>query len=346
MSDTPSPPSDAAPIPPPRIDPAPPKLPPPGAAKPPRRPAPRVPATLSLCVILIVALALVGTSPYWAPPLMPLLPWSTAQESQQQPSPTQDQTTQQLAAIQQQLDQLTRLSNRVSALENRPAPDASAAVAPLAGQVQQLDARIDQIDKLLVQLTRDAANNAESPQRVLMIALASLGNAISTSRPFAAELASVEALGQNRKGWAASLQPLEAPAKTGIPSAAVLTQRFADDVAPAILRAAANAPNSQQSLGDAMLARLKSLVIIRRVDGNGGSTSSNPTDQAIDEAQAALNKSDLAGAVKALGALNGAAAKAAQPWLQDAQQRIDAEQSLAKLSQDIAGDMAAGASGG
>ena len=168
MSDTPSAPSDAAPTPPPRIDPAPPKLPPPGAAKPPRRPAPRVPATLSLCVILIVALALVGTSPYWAPPLMPLLPWSTAQEPQQQPSPTQDQTTQQLAAIQQQLDQLTRLSNRVSALENRPAPDASAAVAPLAGQVQQLDARIDQIDKLLVQLTRDAANNAESPQRVLI----------------------------------------------------------------------------------------------------------------------------------------------------------------------------------
>jgi len=346
MSDTPSPPSNAAPTPPPRIDPTPPKLPPPGAAKPPRRPAPRVPATLSLCVILIVALALVGTSPYWAPPLMPLLPWRTAQEPQQQPSPMQVQTTQQLAAIQQQLDQLTKLSNRVSALENRPAPDASAAVAPLAGQVQQLDARIDQIDKLLVQLTRDAANNAESPQRVLMIALASLGNAISTSRPFSAELASVEALGQNRKGWAASLQPLEAPAKTGIPSAAVLTQRFADDVAAAILRAAANAPNSQQSLGDAMLARLKSLVIIRRVDGNGGSTSSNPTDQAIDEAQAALTKSDLAGAVKALGALNGAAAKAAEPWLQDAQQRIDAEQSLAKLSQDLAGDMAAGASGG
>jgi hypothetical protein len=348
MTDTPSTPSDAAPTPPPRINPAPPKLPPPNAAKPPRRPAPRVPATLSLAILLIVTLALVGTSPYWAPSLMPLLPWSAATASQEQQSPAQDQTAEQLAAIQQKLDQLNNLSNRVATLENRPAPDAAAAIAPLAGQVQQLGARIDQIDKLMVQLTRDAANNAESPQRVLMISLTSLGNAIATSRPFAADLASVEALAQNRKGWAASLQPLDAPAKTGIPSTAVLTQRFADDIAPAILRADDNAPNSRRSMGESMLARLRSLVIIRRVDGGGSdsSTNDNPTDQAVNEAQAALNKSDLAGAVKALGALNGAAAKPAQPWLKDARQRIDAEQTLAKLRQDLAGDIAAGASGG
>ncbi|HEX4194642.1 MAG TPA: hypothetical protein VHY80_16150, partial [Stellaceae bacterium] len=183
MSDTPSASSERAPTPPPRIDPTPPRsLPPDAATKPPRRPI-RVPATASLAVLLIVALALVGTSPYWAPPLLPLLPWSAAQAPQAQPSPAQDQTAQQLAAIQQQLAQLTSLNNRITALENRPAPDASAAVAPLTEQVQQLGARIDQIDKLLVQLTRDAANNAESPQRVLMISLVSLSNAIATSRP-------------------------------------------------------------------------------------------------------------------------------------------------------------------
>jgi hypothetical protein len=346
MSDTPPASGESAPTPPPRIDPTPPKSLPPGAATKPARPAIRVPATVSLAVLLIVALALVGTSPYWAPPLLPLLPWSTAPAPQAQPSPAQDQTVQQLASIQQQLEQLTSLNNRITALENRPAPDASAAVAPLADQVQQLGARIDQIDKLLVQLTRDAANNAESPQRVLMISLVSLGNAIATSRPFSAELASVEAQAQNRKGWAAALQPLEASAKTGIPSTAVLTQRFSDDVAPAILRADANAPDSRQSMAQSMWARLRSLVIIRRVDGNGGSTSNNPTDQAVNEAQAALNKSDLAGAVKALGTLKDGAANAAQPWLKDAQRRVDAEQTIAKLSQDLAGDMAAGASGG
>jgi hypothetical protein len=95
-----------------------------------------------------------------------------------------------------------------------------------------------------------------------------------------------------------------------------------------------------------MLTRLKSLVIIRRIEGSRGGTSTDPSEQAVDEAQAALNKGDLAGAVKALGALTGAAGEAAQPWLKEAQERVEAEQVIAKLSRDLAGDIAAGASGG
>ncbi|HEY1505630.1 MAG TPA: mitofilin family membrane protein, partial [Stellaceae bacterium] len=233
----------------------------------------------------------------------------------------------------------------VTTLENRPAPDASTAVAPLAAQVQQFSAHLDQIDKQLAQLAHDAANNAASPQRMLMVALAGLGNAVAGSSPFSTELTSVEALGQNRQGWAAALQPLEAPAQAGIPSTAVLAQRFSTTVASAILRAQANAQSSQQSLGEAMLTRLRSLVIVRRIDGASG-VDGDPTDQAVGEAQAALNKSDLGGAVKALAVLNGAAANAAEPWLKDAQQRLNAEQTIAKLSRDLVGEMTAGASGG
>src|SRR6185437_15039902 len=40
-------------------------------------------------------------------------------------------------------------------------------------------------------------------------------------------------------GWSQSLQPLDAAAKIGIPSVAVLAERFSNDVAPSILRAAA-----------------------------------------------------------------------------------------------------------
>lgn len=346
MSDPSPAPSGAAPPPPPRIDPTPPKLPPPNAPKPAPKPVRRVRASvLSLGAFVVVALALVVSAPYWAP----LLPWSAAPAAPQR-NEAQEQMAQQLAAIRQQLGQLTNLANRVQALENRPAPDAGAAVAPLAAQVQQLSTRFDQVEKQLAQLAHDAASNAasnaESPQRVLMVALAGLGNAVASSRPFAAELASVEALGRSRPGWAAALQPLDAPAKTGIPSIAVLAQRFANETAPAILRAAASAQSREQNLGAAMLTRLKSLVIIRRVDGSGSGTSADPSAHAVDEAQAALNKGDLAGAVKALGALTGAAAEAAQPWLKDAQERVEAEQVIAKLSRDLAGDMAAGASGG
>ncbi|HLI19744.1 MAG TPA: mitofilin family membrane protein [Stellaceae bacterium] len=307
-----------------------------------KRPAARMPVAACLGILLVLVLALVGAAPYWAPAVMPLLPW-TVPVAPQHPAQSPE-TAQQLALIEQQLGDVAALGNRVAALENKPAPDASAAIAPLAAQVEQLEAHITQIDKQVAQMAHDRASDAESPQRVLMLALASLGNAVAGSRPFAAELASVEALGQSRNGWAAALQPLEAPAKTGIPSTALLAQRFTSDVAPAILRAEAAAPTGKQSLGEAMLTRLKRLVVIRRVDGSGTGTS--PTDQAVAHAQAALDGGDLAGAAKALSGLSGAPADAAKDWLAAAQQRLAAEETIAKLSRDLAGDLAAGASGG
>jgi len=329
MTEAPPPSDSAAPKP---------VVPPPDAK--PRRTGLRLPAAMWLGAMLVLALALIGTSPDWAPALMPLLPWSA--RVAQPPAP--DQTAKRLAAIEQQLGEALALSGRVAALENKPPPDASAAVAPLADQVRQLGSRLDQIDTRLTQLAHDEAANADSPERVLIVALASLGNAVAGSRPFAAELASVEALGQDRAGWAAALRPLEASAKNGIPSTAILAQRFSSNVAPAILRAEAAAPSPSQGLGAAMLARLRGLIVIRRVDGNGAGAS--PTGQAVGSAQAALDKGDLAGAVTALNPLRGAPATAAQPWLQIAKQRLDAEQTIAKLSQELASDLAAGTGGG
>jgi uroporphyrinogen-III synthase len=293
---------------------------------------------------LVLVLALVVAAPYWAPPLLAVLPWGRGAAQAAQTEAQLRDVSARLAAIQQQLDQLPQLSNRVAALENRPQPDAAAAVAPLAGDVQRLAGRLDQIDTELGQLAHAEAANAQSPERVLMIALAGLGNAVSSSRPFAAELASVEALAQKRSGWASALQPLEGAAKTGLPSIAVLARRFADEVAPAILRADATAPNPQQSVGQAVLARLRSLVVIRRVDG--GAERGSTAERAVAEAQAALDKGDLDGAVTALGTLQGGAATAAQPWLKAAQERLDAEHTIAKLGAELAGDMAAGPSGG
>jgi hypothetical protein len=313
---------------------------PPKDNKPPRR-AMRVPLSAALGALLIVALALVGTAPYWAPPLLPLLPWSAQTAASTRQS---DQITQRLSTIEQQLGNLSALNNRLTALENKPAPDASAAMAPLSNQVQQLGTHLDQIDGKLAQLQHDEAANADSTERVLMIAVASLGNAVADSRPFTAELTSVEALGQNRTGWATALQPLESAAKTGLPSTAILAQRFANDTAPAILRAEAEGPTAHQDLWHAMLAKLRGLVIIRRIDRNVA--GANPTDAAVEAAQAALDKGDLNGAVTALNGLSGAPATAVQPWLKDAQQRLAAEQTIAKLSQELAGELAAEAHNG
>ena len=311
----------------------------------PRRLFARLGLGLSAAIILI--LAVIGTEPYWQPALAPLLSWGPATTPAPEPEPeksdAQAALTARLDALERRVQALPSLDARLTTLEQRPVPDTQARLAPLQGQLQQLSARLDQLDQRIDQLVKDQSARGDSAQRVLLVALANLGNAVSSSRPFSAELASVEALGRGRPGWSQSLQPLDAAAKTGIPSVAVLAERFSNDVAPAILRAEASGPSAQQSIGQAVLAKLRGLVVIRRTDGAGGGT---PAQDAVASADAALRKSDLAGAVAALKPLTGSAGEAAAPWLADAQQRLAAEQIVARLSQQVSADLAAGTGGG
>ena len=290
-------------------------------------------AGIWLSALLVLGLAIVGTSAYWRPLVEPLWP------SRAQPEDPLTGVNARLAAIERRLDAISSLDDRIAALERSPAPDASAALVPIEDHLQRLSARLDAIETRLTQLSKDQATRGDSAQRVLIVALADLGNAIATSRPFTAQLASVEALGQSRPGWAAALRPLEGAAKNGIPSTAVLAQRFSDEVATAILRAEAVSPSAQESIGDAVLAKLRALVVIRRTDGSSGDARS--ADGAVSAAEAALGKGDLAGAVGALGKLTGAPADAASPWLQQAQERLKAEETIATLTQELSSDLAA-----
>ncbi len=307
----------------------------------PRRP--RGSAGLWLAAILLLVLALVGASPYWAPPLATVLPWGRAPGTQLSGlSARLDAAEHRLDALQSGNDQ--GLSDRVTALERRPAPDASAELAPLQDELKQLAARLDDTDAKLAALTKDEATRGDSALRVLIVALAELGNAVASSAEFAAPLASVEALGQSRPGWADALHGLEASAKTGIPSTAVLAQQFSQTVAPAILSANAAAPPPNAGFAQAILAKLRALVVIRRIDG--AAASSDPVEAAVATAEGALGHGDLAGAVRALSGLDGAAGQAAAAWLAQARQRLAAEETIARLTQELASDLAAGAGGG
>ncbi len=292
---------------------------------------------LWLLALLVLVLAAAATASYWWPALAPLLPSGASQNEQAAALDAR------LAAIESRLDRLQSLSDRIGALERRPVPDPNAAVAPLQDRLQQTNQRLDAIEARLSQVIKDETLRGDSAQRVLIVALADLGNAIASSQPFSAQLASVEALGRGRAGWTDKLRPLEDEARTGLPSTALLAQRFGDEVAPAILRADAAAPNPDAGWGAAILSKLRALVIIRRTDGT---SSDNPVEAAVATADAALAKADLAGAVAALERLNGAANAAAADWLQIARQRLAAEQTVANLTQEIAADLAASANGG
>ena len=136
---------------------------------------------------------------------------------------------------------------------------------------------------------------------------------------------------------------LSGAAATGIPSAALLAERFRAEGAPAILRAAPATAQAGDDLAQRVLARVESLVTIRRIDPGGSATPADATEAAVRTAGGAFEHGDLAGAIAALQGLSGAAADAAKPTLAAAQQRRDAESAVAGLAQKTASRLAASA---
>lgn len=306
-----------------------------------------------LLLILIVVIALVGTSPYWAPAIASLLPWSPSaggdRLAAQLDEVTQrvDALAQHQSALDQQLARLGTqgggeqpqaavkdLAARIATLEQRP--NAAGAPAELAslqddlGKLWAMEALNEgRIAKLEARGTAAAGQRADE---ALLLALGQLRAQVEGSRPFATELGALDALARNRPEMRDALQPLHAGAAKGIPGMAVLTRRFAQEVVPAALQATA-APTSD-GWGDYISAKLRSLVVIRRV-GDNGKTASDPVEAAIARAEAALAGNDLAGAVKATESLPGPPAAPVQTWLADARERLAAEQALTKLTDSV-----------
>jgi hypothetical protein len=266
-----------------------------------------------LASALVLVLALVATSPYWAPSLSSVLPWSMPGGA------GNPALGRRLDVIEQKLSQLANQPNGAGA-----APDLTA----IQSKLQDQAAAQDKLDQRLGALETRVANLSDDPQRLLLISLGQLSAAIETSRPYAGELGSAEALASKRPDILAQLKTLDAAASVGIPGAAVLARQFSQDVAPAMLRAGADSNAAADSWWQRVLARLRSLVVIRRTDADG-QQSADPVVAAVSTAEAALDQGDVAGAVGTIETLPADARTPAQPWLVLAHKRLDAEATVA-----------------
>ena len=321
-------------------------------------------AALWLVAALVLILLLVGASPYWAPALLPLLPWGeaaaapqlgplearlTAAETAQHAAndriarleaTLKDQAARPVASDTNSAAALASLGTRLDALEHRPDPAQAAAgdLAPLKDEIQRATARLDADE------ARIAA--APSPQlsgdRSLLIAIADLRAALAGSGPFAGELAAVTTLGQGDSDIASALAPLKDAAATGVPTPVLLLVRFNSEVAPAIRRADAAPVDEDSDFIDRVLARVRRLVTIRRLDDQG--RPDDPVATAVAETRQALARGDLAAAVARLKTLSGAPAEAAAPFLASVEQRVAADATLGTLAQRVAGRIAGEAS--
>jgi hypothetical protein len=291
------------------------------------------PAAVALLVLIVGAVA---TTPFWAPPVMQMLPWgNTARPLApvQAPAARDDALAARVAALEAQARNnqndatLQALGKRISTLEARPAPD----LTPVQNQMTSLAATVADLTQKLGAI--DKAPAAPADDTALALVLLQIGEAVATGRPFDAEYQAVIVLSRNHPDIAAAAAPLAEPAKNGVASRTVLIARL-HQLAPRIASAAAP-PNS--GWGSRIVGRLRSLVTIRRVEGAG----QTPAEAAVSTAERALAGGDLKGAIDALAVLDGANLAAAEPWLGTARQRLAVENALRRIETLVAAELGA-----
>lgn len=238
-------------------------------------------------------------------------------------------------ALTQRLDDVQK---RLEALDQ-----ASAANKGLRGDIDALTAelgkaadRANRLEQRLTELEKTAAARQNVDQRSLdaarfsaITALAArLRGNVEDGRPFAQELAALKPLLAGDKQLADAADALDS-LSGGSAGTSALRQSF-PQTARAIV--AAGKDDAAESWWDRMLARLSSVVSVRRV----GDVQGDSVEARVARAEIAINNNRLDQAVAELKPLTGKAAQAAAPWLDKAQKQLAAGQAADRL-QALAG---------
>lgn len=337
----PPPPPPSSPPPPPPSSPPPPP-PAAGAAAQPQPPW-RL-AAFALGAALVVVIVLVATAPLWAPSL----PWGTTDRGQEQEvashldrlATAQDDVQRQVKQAASDTDAaLQHLAQRLDAIERRPAAASSSDIADMRKQLADvstetagLASQLDAIDKAVHAETAHAGADA-----ALSLALLQVRDAVAAGRPFAPEYETLAGLARHRPEIAMAATPLAEAAKTGVATYAALAKGL-HDLDTSLATAKAAPAQQPQNWRQQMLARLRGLVTIRRIDtggSNGSGKAGSGPQQAVSTATSALADGDLPGAVAAIEKLGGAAAEAAAPWLHTARERLAVDAALQRIEAQL-----------
>ncbi len=193
-----------------------------------------------------------------------------------------------------------------------------AAAGPGGGESPDLTALTERVAKLETAIDKGAAGTKSA---AAAIAFANLSSAVAEGRPFATELATIKSFVPDP----GDLGPLPAFADKGIPTVPELARTFAASRDSAL---AAATPAPSGSLLDRLLASASTLIKVKRVDE--AATGDSPS-AVLARAEALLDKGDLAGAVKQVEALDGAARASFSAWLDQAHARLAANEILQRL---------------
>ena len=194
--------------------------------------------------------------------------------------------------------------------------------AELTEQEQRSDQRIAQLrDRLEVLQSRDATANTRG---VLILALSNLRGQLDAGQPFERQLDDVERLAPN----VTSLRGARRFAQTGLPTDADLRQAFRDAEREALRR---EAGEDADGFFAGMWANIKGLFTVREI----GATEGADTRAVISRAQAALARGQVGVAVQELDTLDGAAAEAFAPFIEEARAKSTTQLQIQRLERAV-----------
>jgi hypothetical protein len=207
-------------------------------------------------------------------------------------------------------------------LEPANLSDRLAAFEKSENALKELQQRVDKMEKGAGEATAQGA-----AARAVVLAVASLKDAVAKGEPYAKPLETLNAIAKDEPNIKATSALLAKHADKGVPTLAQLKDRFASIAGPIVQAAKAGTERGWMARA---ADRVAGLVTWRRV---GDNAKPNTVDAAVARAETLLKAGDLTGAVKALDAVlaNDKAAAVAEPWLADARARVAAERAVATL---------------
>jgi uroporphyrinogen-III synthase len=250
---------------------------------------------------------------------------------------------------------IAELRSKIEALENRPAPSAPVApaappapaapnpdteneiaglqrdIASLRTALQTLDQAVASQREQAKSLSDAVSARGSSEQKVQQAARAAavvgvaarLSSALELGLPFAADLDLLAPLIQGDPKLTEIAGQLQPSAKTGVTSRAALANEF-----PGVAKAALAEDLADDSFGERVLGKLRSLISLRRV----GDVPGDAVDAKIARAEVALNQGNLARAVELMKSLPPNVTNATSAWLAKAEAHLAAEQAVDRLS--------------
>jgi hypothetical protein len=227
-----------------------------------------------------------------------------------------------VSTLQAMQSAIAELKAKIGALAELGTGDGAAtgpALAALTERLAKLEAALPELAAAIGKENNGAKSAAAA------IAFANLRAAVSDGRPYAAELDTISALVPS----VGDLGVLPAYAEKGIPTVPDLARSFVVGKEGAQV---ATAPASSGSLVDTLMASAQSLVTIKRI---AEPTTGQGPGAALARAKAALDKGDLAAAVKEVETLDGASREAFAAWLGQAHARLSADETLIQLESTL-----------